>query len=87
VLSAIPGVREVVTGKAVQENAKYRYTWLVRFCHLAVIDSYRGHPNHVAFADKLFRPVAGERISIDFQTVETAFSIQNHHDIARGEKR
>ena len=87
VLSAIPGVREVVTGRAVQEKAKYRYTWLVRFCHPAVIDSYREHPEHVAFADKLFRPVAGERISIDFQTVETVFSIHNHHDIACGEKR
>ncbi len=87
VLSAIPGVREVVTGRAVQEKAKYRYTWLVRFCHPAVIDSYREHPEHVAFADKLFRPVAGERISLDFQTVEMVFSIHNHHDIACGEKR
>ncbi|MFQ5644183.1 MAG: Dabb family protein, partial [Thiogranum sp.] len=70
VLGAIPGVREVVTGRAVQENARYHYSWLVRFCHPAVIDSYREHPDHVAFADKLFRPVAGRRISIDFQTVE-----------------
>ncbi len=70
VLGAIPGVREVVTGKAVKEDAKYRYTWLVRFCHPAVIESYRKHPDHVAFADKLFRPVAVERISIDYQTIE-----------------
>ncbi len=83
VLGAIPGVREVVTGKAVQEKAKYRYTWLVRFCHPAVIDSYREHPDHLAFADELFRPVAGkQRISIDYQTVETVFSIQNHQHIA-----
>ncbi|VAW77984.1 Fructose-bisphosphate aldolase class II, partial [hydrothermal vent metagenome] len=87
VLGTIPGVREVVTGRAVQENAKYRYTWLVRFCHPAVIDSYREHPDHVAFADKLFRPLVGERISIDFQAVETFFSVQNHHDIAGGERR
>jgi len=81
ILSAIPGVREVFTGEAVQNDAKYHYTWLVRFCHPAVIDSYREHPSHMAFADKLFRPVAGERISIDFQAMETIFSIQNHHDI------
>ncbi|MFO7594311.1 MAG: ketose-bisphosphate aldolase [Pseudomonadota bacterium] len=67
VLSAIPGVREVFTGNAVQEEARYRYSWLVRFCHPAVIDSYREHPDHVAFADKRFRPVAGDRISIDYQ--------------------
>jgi len=70
VLSAIPGVREVFIGEAVQEDAGYRYTWLIRFCHPAVIDSYREHPAHVAFADNLFRPVAGKRISIDFQLVK-----------------
>ncbi len=70
VLSAIPGVREVFTGAAVQDDARYRYTWLVRFCHPAVIDSYRKHPDHVIFADKHFRPVASERISIDYQSID-----------------
>ncbi|WP_456378620.1 ketose-bisphosphate aldolase [Thiolapillus sp.] len=66
VLSTIPGVREVFTGEAMKEDDKYRYTWLVRFCHPKVIDSYREHPAHVAFADNHFRPVAGERMSIDY---------------------
>jgi len=70
VLSAIPGVRGVFSGETVQDDAKYRYTWLVRFCHPLVIHSYREHPDHVTFADKLFRPVAGERISIDYQMVD-----------------
>jgi len=78
VLSAIPGVREVFTGEAVQNDAKYRYTWLVRFCHTAVIDSYREHPDHVAFANKLFRPVAGERISIDYQMLALGTSHVDH---------
>ncbi len=69
-LSAIPGVREVFTGEAMKEDDKYRYTWLVRFCHPAVIDSYREHPDHVAFADNHFRPVAGGRISIDYIAIE-----------------
>ena len=77
VLRVIPGVREVVTGRAVKEDAKYRYAWLVRFCHPAVIDSYREHPAHVAFADNLFRPVAGERISIDYQTIEAVSTQRN----------
>ena len=77
VLSAIPGVRDVVTGHAVKEDAKYCYTWLVRFCHPAVIDSYREHPVHVAFADKMFRPVAAERISIDYQTNESVATQEN----------
>lgn len=69
VLSKIPGVREVVTASAVKADAVYRYTWLVQFCHPSVIDSYREHPDHVAFADQLFRPVAGERISIDYEWI------------------
>lgn len=48
----------------------YRYIWLVRFCHPAVIDSYREHPAHVTFADNLFRPVADERLSINYLALE-----------------
>ena len=55
----------MVTGRAIQRDAMYR---LIRFCHSAVIDSYHYHPEHIAFADTLFRPVAGERISTDYQT-------------------
>ena len=69
-LGAIPGVLELVTGTAVKQDAAYRYAWLVRFCHRAVIDSYREHPDHQAFANNLFRPVAGGRVSIDYQAVE-----------------
>jgi fructose-bisphosphate aldolase class II len=72
VLSKIPGVLEVVTGTAVKVDAAYRYTWLVQFCHPAVIDSYREHPDHVAFADQQFRPVAGERISIDYVWIDAS---------------
>ena len=68
ILSSIPGVREVIIGRAIRSDATYFYTWLIRFCHIDVIDSYRNHPKHIDFADTLFRPVAGERISIDYQT-------------------
>ncbi|MCU7852960.1 MAG: ketose-bisphosphate aldolase [Candidatus Thiodiazotropha sp. (ex Monitilora ramsayi)] len=71
VLSQIPGVRTVFTGNAIQEGAQYRFSWLVRFCHPAVIDSYRDHPDHIAFADNQFRPIAGDRISIDYRAVES----------------
>ena len=66
VLAAIPGVRKVVTGTAMKQDARYRHCWLVRFAHPEVIASYRDHPDHVAFADREFRPVAGDRISIDY---------------------
>ena len=66
VLSKIPGVRHVVTANAVKEDAKFKFSWVIEFVHKNVIDSYREHPDHVAFADKLFRPIAGDRISIDY---------------------
>lgn len=71
VLAAIPGVREVFTGEAVREDSRYRFCWLVRFAHPAVIDSYRYHPAHVRFANNSFRPVAGDRISIDYGEVRS----------------
>jgi fructose-bisphosphate aldolase class II len=66
VLRTIPGVRRVVTGTAMQEAASDNFTLLIEFVHASVIASYRDHPAHVAFADDLFRPIAGDRISIDF---------------------
>lgn len=68
-LGSIPGVRYVFTGRSCKDESRYRYTWLVRFAHPRVIDSYREHPVHREFADTLFRPIAGDRISIDFQEV------------------
>lgn len=67
VLSNIPGVRRVITGTATQERATYRFCWLIEFVHPNVIDSYRDHPAHREFADQIFRPIAGDRISIDFK--------------------
>lgn len=67
VLGAIPGVRHVYTGRALKEGSKYRYCWLVRFVHPKVVESYRDHPDHAAFADTRFRPLAAAgRISIDY---------------------
>jgi len=70
ILGSIPGVREVVAAKAMKADAKFRYRWLVRFCHARVIDNYRKHPAHIAFAEKLLRPLAGERLSIDYAPLE-----------------
>ncbi len=71
VLSRIPGVMAVETGVAIQpEDPQYRYVWLVRFCQPEVIAHYRDHPVHVEYADKHFRPVAGNRITIDFELDE-----------------
>jgi fructose-bisphosphate aldolase class II len=70
VLSKIPGVRRVATGRAVKEDARYRCCWIIEFASKQVIDSYRDHPDHVAFANELFRPIAGDRLSIDYELTE-----------------
>jgi len=67
VLAAIPGVRGVFAGEAVKEGTKYRFCWQLHFCHKAVVDSYRQHPDYIHFANNLFGPVAGDHISIDYQ--------------------
>ena len=72
VLGRIPGVRRVFTGRAMREQDRYQLCWLVHFATPAVIDSYREHPDHVAFADNHFRPHAGDRISIDYREVSDA---------------
>jgi fructose-bisphosphate aldolase class II len=74
VLSKIPGVRRVLTGTAVKEDAKFRFCWLIEFVHANVIASYRDHPDHVDFANNLFRPVAADRISIDFMQSPASFN-------------
>lgn len=67
VLSRIPGVRRVASGRALTGKAQFRYCWLIEFAHPKVIDSYRDHPEHVEYANRLFRPVALDRLSTDYQ--------------------
>lgn len=69
-LGRIPGVRRVVTGRALKDDARYRYCWVVRFAHAEVIDTYRNHPLHVEYADTTYRPNAGDRITTDFEVLE-----------------
>jgi len=66
VLDKIPGVRATWRGESVDSNAKYRWCWLIRFANESVIASYREHPDHVAYANEQFRPIADNRISIDY---------------------
>ena len=70
VLGRVPGVRRVFTGRAVQAGARYRFSWVVQFAHPAVISAYRDHPLHIAFANGFFRPLAADRLTVDYLSVE-----------------
>ena len=83
VLGKIPGVRRVVTGWAVTEMPNYRFCWLIEFVHEKVIASYRDHPDHVTFANALFRPIAGDRVSIDFLSIGETAAARAIHDRQR----
>lgn len=66
-LAMIPGVRAVATGEAIADAAHYRHCWIVTFTNEKIVDYYRHHPLHVDFANGLFRPIAEDRLTIDFR--------------------
>jgi len=66
-LSAIPGVRSVEVGIALQKDKRYSYFWNIRFASAEVVNNYADHPLHVAYADQVFRPAAKDRLSIDYR--------------------
>ncbi len=67
-LASIPGVRRVRTGQAIAPDAKYRFCWLVTFANEKVAAYYRDHPLHADYANTYFRPIAGDRLTIDYRT-------------------
>lgn len=69
-LSGIPGVIDVQIGKSVDAQAQYRYCWLIRFSHQEVIENYKFHPVHQHYADHYFRPIAGNRITTDYNIID-----------------
>lgn len=66
-LSKIPGVRDVLAGKSVKQDSRFRFSWLIRFCSPEVVEYYKEHPIHKHYADHYFRPRAEERITTDYQ--------------------
>lgn len=66
-LATIPGVRRVATGKAINANARYQFCWIMTLASEKAATYYRAHPTYVEFADSCFRPIADDRLSIDFR--------------------
>lgn len=66
-LEAIPGVTDVRFGVAVDGEARYQYLFDIGFADESVIDRYRTDPRHVSFAGEHFRPMAEDRVTIDYR--------------------
>lgn len=65
-LLKIPGVREVFTSEAMEENSKYRYCWSVRFTHKAALESFHQNKEFEDFIKKQFKPNVSDLVSIDY---------------------
>ena len=65
-LLKIPGVREVFTSEAMEENSKYRYCWSVRFTHKAALESFHQNKDFEDFIKKQFKPNVSDLVSIDY---------------------
>jgi fructose-bisphosphate aldolase class II len=74
-LATIPGIRRVISGWTVPEGLRFRLCWLVELAHERVVESWRERPDHAALAGKLLRPIAGDRIRIDFSGVAAASAV------------
>lgn len=70
VLTQIPGVLGVRYGEALNPGARYRYWLSVVFAGPEVVEVYRDHPLHVDFANRVFRPMAKDRITTDYLVLE-----------------
>lgn len=66
-LEAIPGIREVFTGRATKVDDKYRFSWIIRFAHQTVIDHYMDNTDYASFVNTRFQPYSSEYVSIDFR--------------------
>jgi fructose-bisphosphate aldolase class II len=69
-MQAIPGVRNIRIGRALQQDGKYHYCWLITLASQSVIEGYQNHPAQQSFAHKVFRSVATDRITLDFEEIE-----------------
>jgi fructose-bisphosphate aldolase class II len=68
-LVAIPGVRRVLAGTAVNGGMRRR-CWLVRLASAEVAASFNNHPFQLKFANNLSQSGAADRVAMDFELGE-----------------
>ena len=68
-LEAIPGVRRVLAGTAV-DGEKRRRCWLVRLATTKMAASFNTHPDQVALASSLSQHGSADRAAMDFEIGE-----------------
>jgi fructose-bisphosphate aldolase class II len=66
---AIPGVRNIRIGQALQPDGKYHYCWSVTLSSQSAIEVFQNHAAQQSFARKVFLSVATEWIALDFAEI------------------
>lgn len=66
----IPGVLSVDIGRAVGEKNRYRYCWIIRVANEDVLSTCKEHPIYRSYMDKYFKPLASEKITLDYAIVD-----------------
>lgn len=66
VLAAVPGVRDVAVGTALRSEALYQRAWFIRLASPEAETAYMADTSHLDYANRIFRPHAGDRIKGDY---------------------
>lgn len=66
-MQAIPGVRSVRAGRALQPDGQYRYCWLVDLASPDAMKTFLDYPAYQRYANKTLLPSASNWFSQDFQ--------------------
>ena len=72
ILSAIPGVREVIFGEAFNDEAGQRFCWQLRLASAEVADSLKQHQEFQSFTRRYLREGAGQLSSTHYQRQQVA---------------
>jgi len=67
VLAKVAGVRDVTLGAALSAEALYQRAWFIRLASASAEAAYMSDPAHLDYAERVFRPHAGDRLKIDFE--------------------
>jgi fructose-bisphosphate aldolase class II len=65
-LTAIPGVRDIRIGRALQLDGKYRYCWRVTLANAATIESFQNHHVRQTLVNKAINSLEADWVTLNF---------------------
>lgn len=68
-LTAIPGVRSVYTGKSIDESGAYRFCWQLRLTDRGVLDGHSDYREFARFLKDRFQSRINDAVTVDYQAI------------------